>query len=222
MAHRDIEPKYYFLREVYPVIRFLIISDTVLFGAAGLLGPVFAIFIEDFIIGGSAATAGLAAGIYLLTKSSLQIPVAQLIDKIKGERDDFMLLFFFSCTTSLIPILYLFIETPLQLYAVQFLLGIFTAFTFPTFTSLFTQHVDTGKEGTEWGVYFTLVDLTGATFSALGGFLAVLYGFPFLIVAVVMLSVCGSLLLLPAAPYIQYQRRKVAHNRRKRSSSDAR
>ena len=219
MAHRGIEPKYYFLKEIDPVIRFLIVSDTVLFGAAGLLGPIFALFVDDFIIGGSAATAGLAAGIYLLTKSALQIPIAHLVDRIQGERDDFILLFFFSFTTSLIPLLYLFIETPLQLYAVQFLLGIFTSFTFPTFMSLFTRHVDKGKEGTEWGVYFTLVDLTGATFSALGGFIAVLYGFPFLIVTVVVLSLCGSLLLLPAAPYIQYQRRKIEHHRRKRISA---
>ena len=218
MAQRGIQPKYYFLKEVDPVIRFLIISDTVLFGAAGLLGPVFALFIEDFIIGGTAATAGLAAGIYLLTKSALQIPVAHVIDKIHGERDDFALLFFFSLTTGLIPLLYLFIETPLQLYGVQFLLGIFTAFTFPTFMSLFTRHVDKGKEGTEWGVYFTLVDLTGATFSAIGGFLAALYGFPFLITSVVMLSVCGSLLLLPAAPYIQYHRRKTVRRRKTKAA----
>jgi MFS family permease len=186
-----------------PVIRFLIVSDTVIMGAAGLLGPIFALFIEDYIVGGNEAVAGIAAGIYLLTKNVMQIPIAYVIDKIKGERDDFWLMFVFSLLIALMPLAYLFISTPLELFIVQFFLGLFTAFTFPTYMAIFTRQIDKKKEGTEWGVYFTLVDLTSAAMAALGGYIASSFGFHSLILLVVIFSVLGSLLLLPVKTYLQ-------------------
>jgi len=131
MEKRSTKLKHYFLKDINPVIRFLIISDTVLIGAAGLLGPIFALFIEEFIAGGNEAVAGIAAGIYLFSRSILQIPSAHLIDKIRGEKDDFWFMFIFTILIAVIPLLYLVISTPLQLYAVQFILGLFTAVTFP-------------------------------------------------------------------------------------------
>ena len=191
------------MKEINPVVRFLIISDTVLSGAVGLLGPIFALFIEDFIEGGDAAVAGIAAGIFLFTKSVLQIPIAHFIDRVRGEKDDFWLMFIFTILIAFIPLFYLVITTPLQLYLVQFALGFFTAFTFPTYMAIFTRHVDPEKEGTEWGIYFTLTDLTGAALAVIGGFVATNLGFPVLIVAVVVISCVGALLLWPIKPYIK-------------------
>lgn len=148
---RPTEIKHYFLKDINPVIRLLIVSDTVLLGAAGLLGPIFALFIEEFIKGGNEAVAGVAAGIYLFTRSVFQIPIAHLIDRIRGEKDDFWLMFIFTALSSLIPLFYLVIDTPFELYIVQFSLGLLTAFTFPTFMAIFTRHIDKEKEGTEWG-----------------------------------------------------------------------
>jgi len=203
MRQRSVKLKHYFLKDINPVIRILIISDTVLTGAAGLLGPVFALFIEDFIQGGNAAVAGLAACIYLFTKSILQIPIAHFIDGIRGEKDDFWLMFIFTILIAFIPLSYLVINTPLQLYIVQFVLGFFTAFTFPTYMAIFTRHVDKEKEGTEWGIYFTLTDLTSAMFAAIGGYIATTHGFPVLIIAVVAISFVGAILLWPIRPYIK-------------------
>lgn len=202
MSKRSLNLSSYFLKDINPVIRLLIVSDTIVVGAAGLLGPIFALFIEDFIQGGNEAVAGLAAGIYLLTKSLLQIPIAHFIDKVRGEKDDFWLMFICTILIALIPLLYLVIHTPLQLYLVQFVLGLFTAFTFPTYMAIFTRHIDREKEGTEWGVYFTLTDLTSAALAVVGGYLASTQGFPTLIIAVVIVSLIGSLLLWPIKPYI--------------------
>ncbi len=208
MKRRSIKLEHYFLKDINPAIRFLILSDTVLVGAAGLLGPVFALFIENFIEGGGAAVAGLAASIYLFTKSIFQIPIAQFIDRIRGERDDFWLMFIFTILIALVPLLYLVIHTPFQLYLVQFTLGFFTAFTFPTYMAIFTRHIDKEKEGTEWGVYFTLTDMMSAALAAVGGYIATVQGFPTLIVAVVAISVIGALVLWPIKPYIRTKARQ--------------
>lgn len=203
MQKRSHELKNHFFKDINPVIRFLIISDTIIIGSAGLLGPIFALFVEDFIIGGNAAIAGIAAGVYLFSRSILQIPIAYLLDKIRGEKDDFWFLFTFSFFISFVPLLYLVINTPLQLFAVQFILGFFTAFTYPAFMAIFTRHIDKGKEGTEWGVYFTLTDITSATLAVIGGQVAVTAGFPILITIVVSMSLIGALLLLSIQPYIK-------------------
>ena len=112
-------------------------------------------------------------------------------------------MFIFTLLIAFIPLFYLVIHTPLQLYVIQFILGIFTAFTFPTYMAIFTRHIDKTKEGVEWGMYFTLTDLTGAAFAAVGGYIAMSSGFPTLIIAVVFLSVIGSLLLFPIKSFLQ-------------------
>lgn len=203
MRQRSTKLEHYLLKDINPVIRLLIISDTVFMGAAGLLGPIFALFVKDFIQGGNAAVAGLAAAIYLFTKSILQIPIAHFVDRVRGEKDDFWLMFIFTILIALIPLFYLVITTPFQLYIVQFILGLFTAFTFPTYMAIFTRHIDKEKEGTEWGVYFTLTDLTSAALAAVGGYIATTQGFPILIVAVVVVSLIGAILLWPIKPYIK-------------------
>jgi len=203
MKQRSIKLEHYFLKDINPVIRFFIISDTVFIGASGLLGPIFALFIENFVRGGNATVAGLAAGIYLFTKSIFQIPVAHFIDIIRGEKDDFWVLFIFTILIAFTPLLYLVISTPLQLYIIQFILGLFSAFAFPTYMAIFTRHIDKEKEGTEWGIYFTLTDLMSSMLAIIGGYIAATQGFPILIITVVSISFVGALLLWPIKPYIK-------------------
>lgn len=207
MSKRAIELKKYFLREINPIIRFLILSDVLILGALGLLAPVFAFFIEGFIDGGNAAVAGISAAIFLATKSIAQIPLAHTIDRIRGEKDDFWFLVISSMVTALIPLCYLLINTPGELYFVQFIYGLSTAITTPSFMTIFTKNIDNGKEGVEWGIYYTLADLVGAGMAGLGGFLATTYGYNVLIIVVSMCMFSGSLLLFPIRPYIKNKRK---------------
>lgn len=168
-----------------------------------MLGPIFALFIEDFIIGGNEAVAGIAAGIYLFSRSFLQVPIAYMVDKIRGEKDDFWMLFIFSILTSLTPIAYLFITTPGQLYVIQFILGLFTAFTFPAYMAIFSHHIDKNKEGTEWGIYYALTDTASAFLAVIGGYLASYEGFGRLIILSSVFTFLGALLLWPIKPYLK-------------------
>ncbi|PJC53256.1 MAG: hypothetical protein CO029_03770 [Candidatus Magasanikbacteria bacterium CG_4_9_14_0_2_um_filter_41_10] len=200
MKKRSTNLQHYFLQDINPVIRFLILSDTIVMGSVGLLGPIFALFITDFITGGNEAVAGLAAGIYLFTKSVLQIPIAHFIDKIRGEKDDFWLLFIFTLLMAFVPLLYLIIHTPAQLYLVQFLLGFFTAFTFPTYMAIFTRHIDKGKEAFEWATRATVIGIGAGVSGALGGVIASKFGFNILFVGVGIFILVSALL-----PFLIYR-----------------
>lgn len=203
MQKRSVPSRHFFLRDMSPVIRFMILSDILIVGAGGLLGPVFALFIEDYIIGGGEAVAGIAAGIFLFTKSILQIPVANMIDRVRGEKDDFWFLTTFSLLMGAMPLAYLFISTPMQLYVVQFFYGIVTALTFPSYMTIFTRHIDKGKEGTEWGVYYTFTDIVSALLAVVGGYMAAREGFDALIMVVSIMGIGGSLMLFPIRKYLK-------------------
>jgi MFS family permease len=192
----------YFMLNMNGVVRLLIMSDVVWMGACGLLGPIFSLYIVEFIKGGNEAVAGTAAAIYLVTKSLLQIPAASIIDKIRGEKDDFLVMFIGSLMGALMPLLYLVISTPGQLYLVQFMYGAVIAFTFPSYMAIFTRHIDSGHEGKDWGVYFTLVDLCSAVTAAVGGVIAASIGYRPLIFIMVFISIVGVSFLFPIRKHI--------------------
>lgn len=188
----------YFLGDMSPVIRWLIVSDMICLGAGALFAPLFALYTQEYVIGFDAAiVVGTATAIYLLVKSVAQIPMARIIDKICGERDDFQMMFWGMLITSVLPLGYLFVSAPIHLYLIQFAYGLATAATFPSFLAIFTRHIDHGKEGTEWGVYYTTTDVTSAAMAAVGGVLAYTIGFQGVIFALSALSFVGTLLLLP-------------------------
>ena len=61
----------------------------------GLFAPIFAVYLTEQINTDNALEViGVGTAIYLFTRSLGQIPSAYIIDKIKGEADDWKLLFF--------------------------------------------------------------------------------------------------------------------------------
>ena len=194
-GHRDTWKDYLTLKSVNPIIRILIISDFFVLSAFGLFGPIFAIFINNNIAGGTIEVIGIAEALFLVSKGAFQIPVASYIDNKKGEKDDFYALFIGSIIYSLIPLLYLIISKPWHLFIVQIIFGIATAFTLPSWYALFTRHVDKNHEGIEWGIYRTYTEFGGALAASVGGYLAYNYGFNNLFIIVTVISLAGVLLL---------------------------
>ena len=187
---------YLTLKSVNKIIRILTISDLIILSGYGLISPIFAIFITDSIKGGTVEVIGIAMAIYLLAKSFGQIPVATTIDKIKGEKDDFWFLFSGSIIFSLVPLFYLVINAPWQLYLVQVLYGLADGAVLPSWYAIFTRHVDKNHEGIEWGIYRTLTDLGGAGAASIGGFLAYRFGFSSLFLTISIMSFIGTMFLL--------------------------
>ncbi|MFH1602234.1 MAG: MFS transporter [Candidatus Shapirobacteria bacterium] len=189
-------PEKFWSLKANPIVRVLTISDIFLISSLGLLSPIFAVFLTENIKGGSLQVVGLASTIFLLTKSLAQIPLARIADCIRGEKDDFWMAFIGSLLTSLVPLLYLFASTAGQIYFIQFFYGLSQALTFPSWMAIFTRHIDRHKEGTQWGVYYTLIDLFSALSAGAGGFIAFRLGFRPLFVLIALLSFIGSFWLL--------------------------
>jgi MFS family permease len=177
------------------VIRFLTLSDILMLSGWGLVNPVLAIFFADQIQGGNVEIAGLAVGIALLTKSLSQVPLAWIIDKKRGEIDDFWVMITGSLIISLSAFLFIFARTVTHIFFIQIISGFGTALSYPSWLAIFTRHLDTHKEGFEWSLYYSATDLGGALVAGLGGAMANYLGFKPLFLLVGLLSLLGTAFL---------------------------
>ncbi|MDO8443781.1 MAG: MFS transporter [Candidatus Azambacteria bacterium] len=183
-----------FIKFINKIIRVLVIGDVMFFSAFGLIGPIFAIFVTNQIAGATVATVGFATTINLLTRALLQMPVARYIDRHKGEKDDFKFMIAGSTLVSIVPFIYLFINTPMHLFMAQVVLGVGGALANPGWFAIFTRHIDKGKEGTEWTLENVSVGLAAAGTAAIGGVLAQNFGFQNLFLIVGVLSLLGLII----------------------------
>lgn len=145
--------------------------------AIGLAAPVFAIYVQQDLQGGSIAAAGFATSIYLVVKAVLQLFVARYTDGDEGCIREFWTAFMGYALFIVVPLLYLVISTVGQLYLVQALLGVAAAFAYPGWVVIFTRFTERQKEGREWTMFSTLVVLGSAAAAGVGGWIADTYGF---------------------------------------------
>lgn len=178
------------------VVKNLILSDIFILSGFGLILPIFAIFIEGNIDGATVEVIGFSWTIYLISKSMVQLPIAGIVDKIKGEKDDFLFLLIGSLLFSMVPILYIFTSTITGLYIVQFIYGVLTGTTLPAWSAIYTRHIDKKHEGFEWSIWSTSVSVGGALSSAIGGVIAQRVGFEFLFLVVTIISLIGTIFIV--------------------------
>ena len=74
------------MEKINPKLLLLIFSDILILSSFGLIGPIFAVFITNNLVGGTLVTAGLATTIFLVVKSVIQMPLSRyFIDKEKHK-----------------------------------------------------------------------------------------------------------------------------------------
>ena len=187
-------------KAINKVIRFLIYSDFVLNSGWGLLGPVFAIFIVQNIATGNAVEgakiAGFASLTYWIVKSALQIPIGKNLDKNHGEKDDFRFMVFGTFLTGLVPFGFMVSSQAWHIYVFHVLHAIGMAMVIPSWSAIFTRHIDKGKEASEWSLRSTSLGFGAGIAGALGGIIAGIYGFNIIFILVGSLSIISSLILL--------------------------
>ena len=181
--------------QVNLVIKILIISDFLIWSSYQLLAPFFAIFVTEKISNGSIEVVGIAAAIYLIVKSIFEIPVGIYIDRSKSEIDDLFVSILGTILTAVAYFSYIFIDSVSQLYILQGVLGLGAAIAFPGWYSIFTHHIDKGKEAFEWSLYDVFLGIGMAAAAAAGGFLADQYGFDMLFLIVGLFTMMGAILL---------------------------
>lgn len=201
-----------------PIILALIAADLFVFAGLGLTAPIFAIFIERDVVGGSIAAAGVAQSIYMVVKSVLQLGVGWFNDRDRMYLREFWTALMGYAVIAVIPFLYIAVETMAQLYLVQLLFGIGAALAYPGFMTIFTKFVDPHREGMEWSTYSTVVFLGMAVSAAVGAWSVERFGFDRTFVAVGILAAMGCAAF--ASLWLRYAELRRDHHPPKRHPRD--
>lgn len=176
------------------IIKYLVLSDLIFYTGWGLISPIFAIFVLDSIIGGTAFVVGLAAGINLIVRSVLRIPFGMYADK--SQKISYYLMFYGLFISAIVPIGYIYSSTPWHLYILQAVLGASSAISIAGFTSLYSKHMDRGKESTEWGIDAVAVGIGPGIAGILGGLALTYLSFNEVFIGVTVFGLIGAFALL--------------------------
>jgi len=141
---------------------------------------------------------GFIAAVYWITKSVIQPFIAHYLDRNHGEKDDFLFLVIGMYISNLIPLGYIFSSQPWHIYTLEFIRAMAMACVIPTWSGIFTRHIDKGREAFSWSIESTGLGFAAGLAGAFGGILASTLGFKavFVLVSFFGLLASSSLLLI--------------------------
>jgi MFS family permease len=182
--------------KVGKVVKYFIISDFFLLAGWGFIDPVFAVFIVEKIPGGSLAMVGIAAAIYWILKSILQIPIANYLDKTPGEKDDLVALIGGLLLAGVSAFAFSWVNTAWELYAVQVLHAVAFSLYFASWPTIFSRHLDKDRISFDWSLDSTVAGVAAGVTGLLGGLIASAFGFMAVFISAGVLSLIAALTLL--------------------------
>ncbi len=177
-------------------IKTLIASDFFLQAGWGMSGPIFAIFLTNQIQGGNLKMVGLVAATYWITKSIVQPFIAHQMDKNHGEKDDFQLLIIGMYIANVVPFGYYFSSQPWHIFTLEFIRALATACVVPSWSAIFTRHIDKGREAFSWSLESTGIGFAAGIAAALGAAIASVFGFKVVFILVGLFGLMASTILL--------------------------
>lgn len=198
------------------IIFSLIASDFFICFAFGLIAPIFAIFILENI-DNKIEVIGYATSIYWITRVILVIPFSWLMDKIKGENDEYLFMIIGTFLMSLVPLFFTVSSQVWHIYLLQAISALAHSMAVPAWRILFTNHLDRNIIGFEWSIEDVGVGIATAISASVGAFVADKYGFNILFIFVFILSFIGTLILVSVYVYDKNIFEKFLLFRRKRS-----
>ena len=188
--------------KVSKLVKFFVISDFFLLAGWGFIDPVFSVFIVQRIAGGTLNTVGIAAAIYWILKSVLQIPMAQYLDKTPGEKDDFMTLIGGILLAGISAISFCWVTTSAQLYLVQVIHAVAFAMYSAAWPAIFSRHLDKDRYAFDWSLDSVTVGVASGITGLFGGIIAETLGYQAVFFFGGILSFIAAFVLIAAPDLI--------------------
>jgi drug/metabolite transporter (DMT)-like permease len=168
------------------ILKTLLGADGFFILAAGMFGPIYAIFVER--IGGDILDAGGAYAAFAIASGTLLYLISRWEDHVKHKEKLVVLGYTFSCVGFLG---YLFVSAPVHLFVVQIILGLAEAVVYPAYDAMYSRCLDRGKFASEWGMYESMRSIAMAIAALFGAFVASLFGFHYLFITMFFFALVG-------------------------------
>ncbi|HVN26491.1 MAG TPA: MFS transporter [Candidatus Paceibacterota bacterium] len=178
------------------LVKFFIISDFFLLAGWGFVDPVFSVFIIQQVAGATLVTVGIAAAIYWIVRSLVQIPIANYLDRTPGERDDFMALVGGILLVGISVIAMSWVTTVWELYLVHAIHAIAFAMYFAAWPTIFSRHLDKDRISFDWSLDSAATGVAAGVTGLLSGIFAEVFGFTTVFVIAGILAIIAAFILL--------------------------
>lgn len=153
-------------------IRILLFTSALVLTAGAMLGPIYALFVEE--IGGSLLDASVAFAVFSITAGIVTLFSGRLSDLI---RENELVLVVGYSIIGVGFIAYSFVSSMLSLLIVQVIVGLGEAIYAPAYDSLYSKHQKAESRGSSWGAWEAMAYFTTAFGAILGGFIVQRFGF---------------------------------------------
>jgi MFS family permease len=153
-------------------LKILILADAWASLALGMIGPIYAIFIEK--IGGDILDVGWAYFVFTITSGLVLYIISQWENKIVYKERLIVLGY---AINTLGCLLYFFTNSQQSLLIVQIVLGIGIAIVTPAFDSMYSHFVNLEKEASDWGAWEAMGYVVAGIASLIGSFIVHKFGF---------------------------------------------
>lgn len=180
------------------VVKYFVLSDLFFLAGWGLIEPVLSIFIIQRVVGATLTTVGVSAAIYWLLKSILEIPIANFLDRNPGEKDDFAILVGGLFFAALSAFAFNWVHEIWQLYVVQAMHAIAFALYIPSWSAIFSRHLDKERVSFDWSLDSTVAGTAAGITGLLSGIVAEGFGFTVVFAAAGTFSLIAAFVLMLA------------------------
>lgn len=184
------------------LVKYFILVDLALLAGWGLIEPVFSVFIIEKVAGATLVTVGVAAALYWLLKSVLQIPLANYLDKTPGEKDDFYALILGLLVASFSALLFALVGQIWELYLVQVLHALGFGLYAASWPAIFSRHLDKDRVSFDWALDSTAAGVSAGISGFFGGVIANWFGFQAVFVLASFFSAVSAVILILAPDII--------------------
>ncbi|MCX6702435.1 MAG: MFS transporter [Candidatus Wolfebacteria bacterium] len=190
------------------VVKFLVLSDLLFLGSWSLIAPLFSVFLIRNVEGATLISIGAIAALYWLIKSSLQLPVANYLDKTDGEKDDFYALIIGLFMASLAAFSFALVTKMWEAYIAQFIYAVSMALYIPAWSGIFSRHLDSKRISFDWSLDSAVIGFASFVTALLGGILANWLGFSFVFLVVGTASLLSALFIF-FAPNLAFPEKEI-------------
>ncbi|HUC01388.1 MAG TPA: MFS transporter [Candidatus Paceibacterota bacterium] len=178
------------------LVKYFVISDFFLLAGWGLIDPVFSVFIVQKVIGGTLLTVGIAAAIYWIIRSVAQIPIANMLDRIPGEHDDFMALIGGLMLVGISAIAMCWVTQIWELYAIHAVQAVAFALYYASWPTIYSRHLDKDSISLDWSLDSAVSGIGAGVTGFLGGVIAGTLGYDVVFVGAGIMAFIAAFVLL--------------------------
>lgn len=190
------------------IVKYFVLCDLLLLFGWGFVDPIFSVFVIQHVPGATLVTVGIAAAVYWILKSLLQIPISKYLDRTLGERDDFMALLLGLFLAGFTALAYTQIHHVWQLFLVQALYAVSFALYIPSWSAIFSRHLDKDRVSFDWSLDSTAAGLSAGVSGLIAGIVASIWGFSTVFVLASIFSFAAAFMLM-IAPDLAFPKPEV-------------